>query len=114
MTHVHQVPTVSTSALARRVDAAGWGLFFVWLGVALLAHFGWGLALLGIGVITLGVQLARKYVGLTAEAFWVVVGLVFVVGGVGEFVGLQFNLLPVVLIVAGVALLFSAMRKHVV
>ena len=112
MTHVARIPTPNTSSIARRVDAAGWGLFFIWGGVALLAHLGWGLGLLGVGAITAGVQLVRKYFGLAVEPFWVVVGLLFVIGGTAEFANFQFNLLPVVLIMGGFALVLSALRRQ--
>ena len=110
MTHVEHVSP--RPALAGRLDAAGWGLFFVWVGVALFAHVGWGVGLLGVGGITTGVQAARKYVGLRVEPFWLVVGFVFVAGGVAEFMKFEFDLLPLVLIVAGVALLVSALRER--
>jgi hypothetical protein len=55
---------------------------------------------------------ARKYFGLAIEPFWVAVGLFFVLGGVWELLGLQFSLVPVILIVAGMALLFSALRSQ--
>jgi hypothetical protein len=109
MTHVERVP--DTLVVTHKLDAAAWGLFFVWVGVALLANIGWGLGFLGVGVITLGGQLARKYFNLGVEGFWVVVGLLFVLGGVWEFLGIQFSLVPLVLIVAGVALLLSAMPR---
>jgi hypothetical protein len=111
MTHVEHVPGASTHVVAHKLDAAVWGLFFVWVGVALIANVGWGLGLLGVGVISLGGQLGRKYFRLAVEGFWVVVGLLFVVGGVWELFGVQFSLVPIVLIVAGVALLLSSMRK---
>ncbi|MGE5804090.1 MAG: hypothetical protein ACM358_17725 [Gemmatimonadota bacterium] len=110
MTHVERIPAPTASSITRRVDAAGWGLFFIWVGVALLGHLGWGLGLLGVGAITVGVQLVRKYFGLAVEPFWVVVGMLFVIGGAAEFADLQFNLLPVVLIIGGFALLTSALR----
>ena len=78
MTHVDHIRATNTPVPARRVDAAAWGLLFVWVGVALIAHLGWGLGLLGVGAITLGVQLARKYLGLSAEPFWIAVGFLFV------------------------------------
>ena len=111
MTHVEHIPATNTLVVAHKLDAAAWGLFFVWVGVALIAHIGWGLGLLGVGVITLGGQLARKYFSLTVERFWVVVGLLFVLGGVWELLGLQFSLVPILLIVSGVALLLSTMRR---
>jgi len=112
MTHIAHMPGTNAPTLARRVDAAGWGFFFIWVGVALLAHLGWGVGLLGVGGITVGVQLLRKYLGLTAEPFWVVLGLLLVIGGVAEFAAFQFNVLPVVLIIGGAALLVSAVRNR--
>jgi hypothetical protein len=99
--------TVNGRALRRRLEAAGWGLFFIWIGIALFAHVGWGVGLLGAGIITLGAQLARKYFGLKWEGFWVAVGFLFVVGGVWRFFNVQLGLLPILCIVAGVALLVS-------
>ncbi|NIN10784.1 MAG: hypothetical protein GTO05_15175, partial [Gemmatimonadales bacterium] len=64
--------------LASRLGGFGWALFFVWIGVALLATFPAAVTLLGVGAITLGVQVARKSVGLSLEVFWVIVGLLFV------------------------------------
>jgi hypothetical protein len=105
-----QVQTVPGSRiLARKLDAAGWGLFFIWIGIALLANIGWGLGLLGVGIITLGVQAARKYFALTLEGFWVVVGLLFVLGGIWELLSVQVGLVPILLIVVGAVLLVSAL-----
>ena len=111
MTHVEYIPGANTLVVAHKLDAAAWGLFFVWVGVALIANIGWGPGLVGVGVITLGGQLARKYLSLTVERFWVAVGLLFVLGGVWELLGLRFSLVPILLIVAGVALLLSAVRR---
>jgi hypothetical protein len=110
MTHVEHVPGANTLVVAHKLDAAAWGLFFVWVGVALIANLGWGLGLVGVGVITLGGQLARRYFGLALERFWLVVGFLFVLGGVWELLSIQFSLVPIVLIVAGAALLLSALR----
>lgn len=111
MTHAEHVPSGNSLVIAKRLDAAAWGLFFVWVGIALIADVGWGLGLLGVGAITLGGQAARRYLGLSLERFWVVVGLLFVLGGAWELVGVEFSLVPVILIVAGVALLLSALRR---
>lgn len=93
--------------LAKKLEAAGWGAFFLWVGIALLWDVGWGVGLLGIGLITLAGQAARKYFNLKLEGFWVVVGVLFVLGGLGTLYEVQLPLVPIVLIVAGVALLIS-------
>lgn len=111
MTHIEHVPAGNSVVVGKKLDAAAWGLFFVWVGVALIASLGWGLGLVGIGIITLAAQLARRYFGLAVEGFWVVIGLLFVVGGAWDLFAVQANLVPIVLIVAGAALLLSTLRK---
>ncbi len=95
--------------LNTRLDAAGWGLFFIWIGVALVSNIGWGAGLLGVGIITLGGQAARKYFGLRAEAFWVLVGLFFFVSGIWEWANIQFGLLTILCIAMGLVLLVSTL-----
>ena len=97
-------------ALSKKLEAAGWGLFFIWIGIALLADVGWGVGLLGVGIITLGGQVSRRYLTLEVEGFGVVVGFLFLVGGVWELFHVQLALVPILCIVAGVALLASALR----
>jgi hypothetical protein len=97
--------------IAQTIDAVGWGLFFAWVGLALLIELSWGLGLLGVGVITLGGQAARRYYGLKLEGFWVAVGVLFTLGGVWESLDVEVSLVPIVLILAGAALLLSALRR---
>ncbi len=99
-------------ALDRKIDAAGWGVLFLWIGFALLAHVGWGVGLIGVGVITLGAQAWRRYVGVRADRFALVVGAVFTLVGVWNLFDLRVELVPVLFIAAGVYLLASTRRKH--
>lgn len=99
-------------AIARKLNAVGWGLFFIWIGIALLAHLAWGIALLGVGIIMLGGQVARKCTALSLEGFWMVVGLLFVIGGVWELFSIRVGLVPIVCILAGLALLVSAVTAR--
>jgi len=105
--HDQKLEIAQRRELTGKLEAVGWGLFFIWMGVALFAHLGWGTGLLGVGIITLGVQAARKYFGLKLEGFWVAVGFLFVVGGVWKLFNIHLGLLPILCIVAGVALLGS-------
>ena len=104
----HDQRVANRRALTKKLEAAGWGLFFIWIGIALLADLGWGVGLLGVGIIILGAQLSRRYLALKLEGFWVVVGFLFLVGGVWELFHVQLALVPILCIVAGVALLASA------
>jgi hypothetical protein len=94
---------------AHKLDIAGWGLFFVWIGIALLANLSWGIGLVGVGILVIGGQLARKYMGLRFEAFWAVVGGLFVIGGVWELFSVRVSLIPILCIAAGVALFAAAL-----
>jgi hypothetical protein len=100
------------SPLTHRLDALGWGLFFIWLGYVLLANVSSGIALLGIGVIIWGGQLARLSLKLGLEGFWAVVGTGFVLGGVWQILGSQLPLFPVLLILAGLAVIFTAFLRR--
>jgi hypothetical protein len=95
--------------LHKKLDAAGWGLFFIWIGIALIAHIGWGAGLLGVGIITLGAQAARKYFDLKLEGFWVVVGFLFVVGGICNLFNVHLGFVLILCVVVGITLLFSVL-----
>ena len=90
---------------ASKFDAAGWALFFIWVGIAWLAEFSLAVGLLGIATITLGMQGARKIYGVPVEGFWVLVGLGFAMAGLWQWFDLAKPFAPFVLIVIGVALL---------
>ena len=95
----------------RRLEAVGWGLFFIWIGVALVSNFGWAVGLLGAGIIILGTQIARKPLALKVDGFWVVVGSLFVLGGIWEWFKIQVGLVPILCIAVGLALLVSALVR---
>ncbi len=105
----HDQELKNKNVLHKKLDAVGWGLFFIWTGVAVLFNVGWGWGLLGVGIITLGAQTARKYFGLKLERFWVAVGFFFVLDGVWELLDFQLGLLPILCIAAGVALVVSTL-----
>jgi hypothetical protein len=104
---VETQPEVGTGQLEGKLSGAGWGLFIIWIGIAFLAGFQTWLTLIGIGIITLGMQLIRKASGLGTEGFWLVIGLLFLIGGIWDFSGTTLPLLPILLIVAGAGILVS-------
>jgi len=101
----------NTKVLNKRLEAVGWGLFFVWVGIAFVARIGWGTGLLGVGIITLGGQAMRRYFGLRLELFWVMVGFFFLLGGVWELLNVQFEFVPILCIVAGLVLILSTLVR---
>lgn len=98
--------------LHKKLEAAGWSLFFIWAGIAFFAHVGWGAGLIGVGIIIFGIQATRIYLGLKLEGFWVAVGFFFTLGGIWEVFHIQFGLLPILCIAAGVFVLGSAFVRH--
>lgn len=97
--------------LQHKLNVTGWALFFIWIGIAYLANFTVSIGLLGIGIITLVMQAVRKQYKLKAEGFWVIVGILFVLAGLWEVFKADFPLVPIVLIIAGITLLVSMLRK---
>lgn len=108
--NAEKIKTAITPKLAEKLHAAGWGLFFIWIGIALLLKLGTGIILLGIGAIALLVQVARKYLNLRLELFNVIMGLLFMIGGFWENYKPDVPLIPVFLIVVGTGLLVSVIR----
>jgi hypothetical protein len=109
---------IDRSSVAEKLDAVGWGLFFLWMGVALLFDFRWGVTLVGIGIITLGEQLARFASNLKMQGFWVVVGVGFLLGGIWQAMDAELPLVPILLILAGLTVLLARflpkrLRSHV-
>lgn len=92
-------------------DSIGWALFFIWVGVAWLMGLSLGYGLLGVAVLTLGMQAARALYDVKVEGFWVLVGLAFLVGGFWELWNVAIPLAPVVLIAAGIAMLVWRFRR---
>ena len=99
------------SDLIHKLSGVGWALFFIWIGLSFLANFGAAISMLGIGVIILGMQLIRKFMSLDFEGFWLVIGLLFVLGGLGRVLEVRIPIIPIVLILAGIVMLYSIISK---
>ena len=69
-------------------------------------------ALLGIGVIILGAQAARKYFQMSLEKFWIIVGLLFFCGGLWDMFELSAPFGAFIFIAIGALILFSAFRNE--
>ncbi|MBN1332825.1 MAG: hypothetical protein JW971_03590 [Synergistales bacterium] len=98
--------------LSQKIATLGWGVFFIWLGIFLWIHFQTGFFLLGLGILILGMQFARRRFDLAMEHFWVAVGILSIVGGFWDLIETELPLVPVLLILAGSGLvLFSFWGK---
>lgn len=114
MAITRQTPVVEGREYShRQLSAISWGVLFVWVGVAVLLNVGWGYGLLGVGVIILASQVAHVLLGeFRIDWFSTIVGLLFALGGIWSLFGIQVGLVPVLCIVAGVALMLSALTSR--
>ncbi|HET6936777.1 MAG TPA: hypothetical protein VFI72_18175, partial [Candidatus Angelobacter sp.] len=90
------------------LEGIAWGAFFIWIGIAFLLHLDWGAGLLGVGVLMIGKQIARKFMTLPVETFWMGIAILFILCGIWGVLNVSVSLIPIVCILAGVALVISA------
>jgi hypothetical protein len=83
-------------------SVVSWSLFCIWVGFAWLMGFSLGWILLGVGILMLAMQGARRMSRVKADGFWIIVGVALLMGGLWELWGAAIPLLPVVLIAAGI------------
>ena len=98
------------AALNKRMEAVGWGLFLIMLGGSLLVGReavpkGWWT--IGVGVILLGLNLARYLNGIKMSGFGVFLGVLALVGGILELVALKQIEGAILLIILGAYLLLK-------
>ena len=93
--------------LADRLSSAGWALFFIWIGIAVLVHLSWAWSLIGVGAIILGEQAARWRLDMKVRPRSVVLGAIFLVGGLWQLFYFSFPLAPLLLIAVGATILWN-------
>jgi hypothetical protein len=80
------------AALNKRLEAVGWGLFLVMLGGFILVpgdQFPKGWWSIGVGVIMLGLNVARYFNQIRMSGFTTFLGLVAIISGILELAGLD-------------------------
>ncbi len=103
----------------RNFEVIAWGALFIWWGISvLIPSLPNGSTALGTGIILVGVNLARKLSGIPANGFSTTVGILALIWGGLELVGVLVNLpfeLPVfaiLLIALGVIVLVPGLRTR--
>jgi hypothetical protein len=102
------------SALDKRLDALGWGLFLIMIGCLWLIpdeHIPGGTWLIGTGIIILGLMGVRYMYAIKISGFWLVFGILALVFGVSDFFGLNLPLLPILIIIIGVSIVVKHLHK---
>jgi hypothetical protein len=92
--------------LPRRIDAIGWGLLFLMSGVLfLIPGLPEGSWLVGLGVVLLGLNAARRAMGLEIDRFGVVIGSGAVLAGLAIVAGMDVPVFALLLIASGLAII---------
>jgi hypothetical protein len=91
--------------LESRIDAIGWGVFFVMSGAMLLVPgLPDGSWVTGVGIILVGLSGLRYALGLPVSTFAVVCGIVALAAGAGAMAGVAVPWFALLLVLCGLAL----------
>ena len=104
-------PTTRQTERARQLDAIFWAVFFIWVGIAMLAGLPWGWFLLVTAMLILAVQIGRWRTGVEVETFWTACGVVLLAGAVWRLLDLPLPLAPLLLILLGVVSLGKTISR---
>ena len=112
MTTQHNQASIDEStrkvSLNKRLEDLGWAVLLIAIGTIwlvpdkLIAQGSW---LIAAGLILLGLNAIRYSNGIKMRGFSLVVGIVALIIGLGEFFGLKLPLFPIALIAIGVGIL---------
>lgn len=98
--------------MGKRLRTLTSGLVLLWAGAAWMLDLGMGAGFLVAGAIVLLGEVAGRFFGSGCRPFWLFVGAVFVIAGGGTLLGVEFQPIPSILIVAGLFLVIAAFRRH--
>jgi hypothetical protein len=101
-------------SLNGRLELIGWGLFLVMLGGAAVVpqdRVPQGMWSIGAGLIMLGVNAVRLYYGIKLNGFTVFVGAVSLASGIGQYLGVELPILPILIVLIGANMLLRALRR---
>ena len=96
---------------SKRLDEIALALALIMTGALWLAPkamFPEGTWLVGVGLILLGLNAARRIRGVKTSGFGIIVGLIASAGGIGRILGQDLPLVPILLIIFGVGLVVRA------
>lgn len=106
----------NTQIISRNFEAIAWGALFIWWGITeLFTSLPNGSGAIGIGLILVGVNIARSLNGLPVSRFSLTLGILALIWGGLEMVGVLLSLpfdLPIfaiLLIVLGAIILAPAL-----
>lgn len=98
------VQETEEQVLNKRLERIGWALFLIMIaGSALVPdeRIPKGTWPIGVGLIMLGLNAARYLNGIKMSGFTIVLGILALGSGLGDFLGVDLPLFPILLILIG-------------
>jgi len=98
------------SALNKRLEAIGWGLFLIMIGGIWLVpgeQVPQGAWLIGTGLIMLGLNGVRYLNGIKMNGFTIVLGILALAAGLGGLFGVKLPLFAILLILIGAGIILK-------
>ena len=109
----------NTRTSNRNLETIAWGALFIWWGITELFPFlPHGAGAIGVGLILLGLNVARLLSGVRASGFTITLGILALVWGGLELAGsllalpFQIPVFAVLLIVLGAIMLVRELLSH--
>ena len=96
------------AVLNKRLEDAGWGLFFIMIGIlwlvpdAVVPQATW---IIGAGLIMLGVNLFRSLYGIPMNGFSTTLGVLALGAGAASLAGIHLPVVPLLIIALGIAII---------
>lgn len=104
-------------SLNSKLEGVAWALFIILVGCVWLGERTFGLDLLGvvaigIGVIWLSLNYARSRLDIKTSTFTMVLGVVAIIYGVAERIIGEIDLLVILLFAVGIYIIIASVRKE--
>ena len=102
------------NSLDRRLQNISWAFFLIMIGGLWIVpqdKLPKGTWMVGVGIIMLGLNLARYINKIKVSRFTTILGILGVILGVSSFYGLNLPLVPLVVILIGINILIDATKK---
>jgi hypothetical protein len=98
--------------ISSRIDAIGWGLLFLMTGfLFLVPGVPDGTWLVGLGLLMLGGNATRLYIGLPLDRFGVIIGAGALMAGFGALAGMEIPVFELGLIACGLAIIAGQLGR---
>ena len=110
----HSVQADTKQTLDKRLEALAWALFLIMIGCLWLMperfapNYAW---LFGAGGIMLGLNATRFIRGIITSGLTIILGILAIVAASSKAFDLDFKWVPILLIVAGVSIIYSYLVK---